>query len=936
VKRLLWFAALFLAGLGVLLWFESRRTRGGSSLASTPSTSSSEFVAPQDVPSGPSGNFETDLFDDADPALRRKRWNLKFESLSFDATGSAFRAARTRLLGYGDETTEPIAELVAQSSRIPSTVGARPGLYELGREVALRDVDARLQHAGELGSLRLRAAELEGNLDEQEFRSAGTSRIDGEGLACTGTGLHMSLLHSRLSYASKGRIELTAGPQRVYVLTSVGMLEIEAAPKEAGGLLTVRAHDGATLSAPQSGTAGATATQLEGEVLTVIAVPRTDGSLEIQQLFAEGGTRVRGGDWSAEGERTNVVLGPDGALRSLRIEGAPTARLPLSDPRLGRAPTEAVWSGQGPLEVSRLEPLEISMRGPTRVEIAGHTLKAEHEIRARMPGPAGGSRILEASGSVAMESNGWRMEAPALRATVREPSAGQFELTAVTEGTTQLQPIEAVQPQHSMRADGGLELVASERQWKLTRARGARVHWEGPTTLEAQATEILDFDPAGPSFRAEGSFLLVSGTTTASGVRAKVRGPEHATVEGTPEEPALLERPGERISALFVERDGDVLRARGQIDALSTLDDARRAVQADELELRRSEGVDADGTRWRGFDLESRGSVRASLVDARGSADLVCSSLVAQSLVRLPADAHVLGSVEQRSTSFEARGVVQSRFALGDEVWELSCGRVTGAGTLSGPPEALRDEASRGDALRDSRLDAYDGVAFARLGSAPLRGRAEHLALVGSDRALLEPRPGELVHAEGLLSATEPRAIKLQAALLSLEGTRWRAVEPELWISALAADGAFATQADSPDLLLLRADELAYEPPLVELSGDAHVRGTSTRGEPFEVRAGNLRFELADSPDSMARRVRGLSATEGFSLGFGEALAAMGDALEMRRGAGQLYMTGNPVRLRWIGVEFASPWIEVDLFLRALRTGKFSASPTRAKQERAP
>jgi hypothetical protein len=936
VKRLLWFAALFLAGLGVLLWFENRRTRGGSGLGSTPSTGASEFVAPQDVPSGPSGNFETDLFDDADPALRRKRWNLKFESLSFDDAGSAFRAGRTRLLGFGDETTEPIAELVAQSSRIPSTVGTRPGLYELGREVALRDVDARLQHAGALGSLRLRAAELEGKLDEQEFRSAGTSRIDGDGLACTGTGLHMSLLRSRLSFASKGRIELTTGPQRVYVLTSVGAMEIEAAPKEAGGLLTVRAHDGATLSAPQGGTAGGRATELEGALLTVIAVPLADGSLEIQQLFAEGGTRVRSGDWSAEGERTNVVLGPDGTLRSLRIEGVPTARLPLSDPRIGRTPTEAIWSGQGPLEVSRLEPLEIAMRGPTRVEIAGHTLEAEREIRARMPELAGGPRILDASGSVALESNGWRMEAPTLCATVREPLAGQFVLTAATEGATQLHPLDASQPGRWMRSEGGVELVASEQQWKLTRARGARVHWEGLTTLEAQATEILDFDPAGPSFRAEGSFLLVSGTTTASGVRAKVRDAEHATVEGTPEEPALLERPGERISALYVERDGDVLRARGAIDALSTLDGARRAVQADELELRRSEGVDPDGTRWRGFDLDSRGSVRASLQDERGSADLVCSSLVAQSLVRLPADAQALGPVEQRSTSFEARGVVQSRFAVADDVWELSCGRVTGAGTLSGPPDALRDPASREDALRDSRLDAYDGVAFARLGAAPLRGRAEHLALVGSDRALLEPRPGELVHAEGLLSATEPRAIKLQAALLALEGTRWRAVEPELWISALAADGAFALQADSPDLLWLRASELAYDPPLVELSGDAHVRGTSTRGEPFAVRSGNLHFELADAPDSLARRIRGLSATDGFALSFGETLAATGQDLELRRGAGQLYMTGEPVRLRWIGVEFASPWIEIDLFLRALRTGKFSASPTQAEQERAP
>jgi hypothetical protein len=129
---------------------------------------------------------------------------------------------------------------------------------------------------------------------------------------------------------------------------------------------------------------------------------------------------------------------------------------------------------------------------------------------------------------------------------------------------------------------------------------------------------------------------------------------------------------------------------------------------------------------------------------------------------------------------------------------------------------------------------------------------------------------------------------------------------------------------------------LAYDPPLVELSGDAHVRGTSTRGEPFAVRSGNLHFELADAPDSLARRIRGLSATDGFALSFGETLAATGQDLELRRGAGQLYMTGEPVRLRWIGVEFASPWIEIDLFLRALRTGKFSASPTQAEQERAP
>ncbi|TAJ24896.1 MAG: hypothetical protein EPO68_00780 [Planctomycetota bacterium] len=934
MKRLVWFAALFMAGLGVLLWFELRRSRGPGKTAAHTSESASEFVPPIDVPSGPSGNFETDVFDDRDPAVRRKRWTVKFEALSYDAADSAFRAGRTHLLGFGDAGSEPIAELVAQSSRIPSTVGARPGMYELGKQVVLRDVDARLENAGVLGALHLVAAELEGKLDEQEFWSKGTARIDGDGLSCNGTGPHVWLADSRLTFASRASIELSAGPDHKIVLTCDGPLEVSAAPPEQGGLLTVRARDGARLTS-NTRKPGQESIVLEGDLLTVLAVPRPDGSLALQQLLAEGKTAVSRGGWRADGERATVVLGSDGLPRSLRIEGSPTARLPLSDPRLGEKPVDATWSGTGPLEAVALEPLELVMNGPTRVDVLGRSLSAQREIRASMPAKPGDPRRLRADGAVVLESDGWSLEAPSLDTAIRELERGVFELDARTDGATLLRPLGEEPPTRWMRAEGGAQLVASERGWTLPLARSVRMHWEDVPSFDAQATEIRDFDPRGPSFRADGSFLLTSGETTATGTRAVVRDATHATVEGSPDAPAVLERPGERISAQFVERDGDVLRARGEIDALAESDGARRTVLADSLEVRHAEGRNADGSTWRSVDLDSRGSVRASLVDERGSADIVCSSLLAHAVVTTGPSGPDR-SLDHRTTTFEASGVVQSRFTFGPDTWELSCGRVTGTGASSGAVGKLDDPLVRAAALRDTRVDAYDGVAFARLGAAPLRGRAGHVAIVGAESAVLEPDPGELIHAEGLLQSSTPRVFKVEARALTLDGKRWSASHPQMWISALAPGGGFAVDPASPDLLRLRADDIVYDAPLVELSGAAEVHGTTTRGEPFDVTAGSLRFALADTPDALARRIQGLAAKGGFALHFGEILAASGEELELRRGPGALRMTGDPVRLRWHGVEFASPWIELDLVLRALRTGKFTSQLVVPAAERRP
>lgn len=935
MKRLLWFAALFVAGLGVLLWFELHRTRGSGTPSAGASSSSDSFVPPTDLPSGPSGKFETDIFDDRDPAVRRKRWTIKFDDLSYDAESGAFRAGRTKLLGFGDATSEPIAELDAQSSRIPSTVGARPGMYELGKQVALRDVDARLDQAGALGSLHLVAAELEGRLDAQEFWSAGTARIDGDGLSCSGTALHAWLLgESRLTFASRASVELDTGPDHKLVLTCDGPLEISAAPPEQGGLLTVRARDGARLTS-NSRKPGRESIVLEGALLTVLATPRPDGSLALQQLFAEGSTSVARGGWRAEGERATVALGADGQPRSLRIEGAPTARLPLSDPRLGEQPVDATWSGTGPLEAVQLEPLELVMQGPTRVEVLGRSLSAQRAIRAFVPEEPAAARRLVAEGEVELASDGWSLEAPGLDTTVRKLENGEFELDASTDGATLLRPTGDADPKRWMRAEGGVRLVASERGWRVPLAKSARVHWDDAQAFDAQATEIRDFDPSGPSFRADGSFLLTSGDATATGVRAIVRDATHATIEGSPDAPAVLERPGERISALFVERDGDVLRARGEIDAFAEAGDARRSVRADTLEVRHAAGANADGSTWRSVDLDARGSVTTSLVDARGSADIVCAALLAHAVVTT-APPGAARAADQRATTFEASGVVQSRFAFGPDTWELACGRVTGSSATDGTEHDLHDPLARTEALRDTRVDAYDGVSFARLGAAPLRGRAGHVAIVGAESALLEPDPGQRIHAEGLLASATSRAFKVDADRLSLERSRWTAVKPEMWISAPTPDGGFAIDPASPDLLWLRADDIVYDAPLVELTGAARVRGTTTRGERFDVAAGSLRFALADTPDSLARRVQGLAANGGFSLHYGEILDAEGDELELRRGPGSLRMTGNPVRLSWLGVEFTSPWVEIDLLLRALRTGKFTSRPAPPAPEQRP
>lgn len=939
MKRVLWFAALFVAGLGVLLWFELRRTRGTGAASTRTTASPSEFVAPSDVPSGPSGNFETDIYDDRDPAVRRKRWSVRFKQLSYDAADGAFRAGRTELDGFGDSAAAPQSRLVAASSRIPSTHGDRPGMYEIGNEVSLRDVDARIERSGSLGALRLVASELEGKLDDQEFWSAGTARVEGDRLSCSGTGPHLWLARtdtaeSRLTFASRASVEIAAGPDHKVVLTCDGPLDVTSAPPEQGGLLTVRARDGARLTS-NTRRPGQEPIVLEGALLTVLAVPHPDGSLSLQQLLAEGSTRASRGGWRAEGERTTVVLGPDGQPRSLRIDGAPTARLPLSDPRLGEEPVEAIWSGVGPLEATRLEPLELVMNGPTRIEVLGRALVAQREIRAALPERPGEPRQLRADGAVVLESDGWSLEAPSLDATVREVTRGAFELDARTDGVTLLRPLGEEPPKRWMRAEGGAELVARESSWSLPLARSAHLHWEGERVLDAQATEIRDFDPRGPSFRAEGSFLLVSGDATATGARAVVRDAEHATVEGTPEAPAVLERPGERISAQFVERDGDVLRARGNIDALSESAGTRRTVLADSLEVRHAHGQNADGSTWHSVDLDSRGSVHASLVDERGSADIVCSSLVAHA-TQTTGPPGPDRSLDQRATTFEASGVVQSRFEVGPDMWELACGRISGSGTSSGALGGLRDPAARAAALRDSRLDAYDGVAFARLGAAPVRGRAGHVALVGTDSARLEPEPGQRIHAEGLLVASTTRAFHVDALALSLSGTRWTASHPEMWIAAPAPDGGFSIDAASPDLLWVRADDAVYEAPLVELSGSAQVRGTTARGESFDVAAGSLRFALADTPDSLARRIQGLSAQGGFALRYGGLLEANGQELELRRGPGALRMTGDPVRLRWLGVQFESPWVELDLVLRALRTGKFKSQLIKPVAEQQP
>jgi hypothetical protein len=947
MKRVLWFLALFVTGLCVLFWFESKR-KGGSAVPLISSGAPAEGPSPGSVPEGPSGHFTFVRYDESDPALRRRLWNLDFEELAYDAQSSEFEAARSRLERFDPLTGEAVANLVARSSRMPSAHGARPGAYELGSKITLRSVEAELLQAGTLSPLHLSAAELSGDLDQQAFWTPGRATIRGTGLDSSGLGMRIEMAQSKLKYDSRARVRLEFGAHDALELSSEGPLEVTSASKQDGGMLTVVASGRAQLSssrmtganAQRPGALAAGAFEnvvLAGERVTVIAVPGADGALVLQQVHGEGAASLARGAWRADGERANVVFGPTGDPLELRVEGAPVVHLPLQGTQLAPG-AEALWSGAGPLVASGEDPVVLTMAGPTRVVVLKHELRAQTELRAYLPKRAGEPRRLVAVGAVALTSNGWEFGAPELEAVFREPTPGVLTVDAQTRGSTLLRPLAADSQGRWMRAQQGARLSVTGSNWTLPSARGAEVHWTGAQPLEAHAAEILDFDPAGPSFRAEGSFVLVSGDVTASGLRATVRDLDHAFVEGTLDSPALIERPGDRISALYVERDGETLRARGNIDALREGDGLRQSVLADELEVRRSEQRESDGSLTRHYEMESRGSVRASLTDDRSSADIVCASLSAIADMIEPAPPATEHDV-QRATSFEALGVVQSRLQVGDDVWELACGRLAGSALavgawrkvhvpLTAVPEIEVPESSAVDATPlEARLDAWDGVSFSRLGPVPLRGRAEHLVLVGPAHAELEAKPGERVHAEGLLSSSATRAFRIDAAALTFDGGQWRAVEPELWVYAPSADGAAVLRPEDPDLLWMRADDIRYLAPLLNLEGDAQIRGTATPGERFDIAAERLRFVLADTPDTLVRRIQGLTASGGFRMHYGAILSATGEELVLERGPASLRMTGRPVHVDWLGVAFSSAWVEIDLLLRALRTGPFAARP---------
>ena len=186
-------------------------------------------------------------------------------------------------------------------------------------------------------------------------------------------------------------------------------------------------------------------------------------------------------------------------------------------------------------------------------------------------------------------------------------------------------------------------------------------------------------------------------------------------------------------------------------------------------------------------------------------------------------------------------------------------------------------------------------------------------ALILADQDSMVSLSGEL--------PSSARPFQMQAQEIRLEAGRLVAREPDIHV--LSMDGG-----QGPGIRAV-AEQMVSSESWLEFSGSVDVRGVTDGEIPWELNAGEVRFESSTASASPKTTVTGLTASRGVVLSLPERqMRAVGESLQAGRLTGLMRLEGAPAKIESADLVHEADWIEFDVNLGfVVASGKGKVRP---------
>ncbi|HVS17146.1 MAG TPA: hypothetical protein VMT18_01005, partial [Planctomycetota bacterium] len=888
MKRVLFVTlAVFLVGLGVLLWID--RTPGDvlplpepPVRGPSPEAGQGEVVeVPDDegrvtqvTSSGPLS--VTDVY--ADTGVRRYR--LTAEDHRSLGEGAA-DLERLRISLYDTDGVTLLRDLQAARGRVtfefvdgrPRISEAVPGTFE--------DVTVTLAGISRFAPVTLEVPEVTVEFARQVLRSERDVLVTGRGLRATGSGLFAEGERGSLQIERSPEVTLEFEDGTQATLVAAGPLSLENRPDLGPEVAAVRAQNGATLTL-----SGGEPLSMRAQEVRLIG--RTGADYEgfaPERVEAEGTVELERTEGRFLGDRGLVTFTDDGRPRRGELRGSPRAFLELhgvgfegrervQDPS-ARLPIEA--RGRELLTVDFGAGLRFELDGPATVTLP--SLATELVAQRRITGirdPSGGYDTVTAEGGVTVISPTETLRAETVDVEALGGGNAEVYARATTRGPTHAQGVlEQAGERFALDAEGGLVYVRTARGFSVPRASEVTLDVLGPDTFRAGAREVRDLDGLRRTFVAEGEVWYEGAQGRARGERLDVEGPRQAVLTGTDTVPARFTLPQGELEALRVEVDGQRLHAEGQVEVDVAQDGVRLLLSSRWLELDegRTQGGGLEGSDWR---LDAGGEVHAVL--------------------------------EEPAARREIRADLLSLRA--DE---------------GAPPDAPDGQARR---LVPISLEAVGHVVADTFAGFAVHAEGERLFFDAQRNALLTPADGERVR----VVADDPVRglhLELDADAVEYGLERLVALRPELTVDGLDLPVLGGKVPNDEPRLTAVAGRMSLDRGSMLLSEGAYVARVSPLAQGWSLDADQILMTGDPERGSTPRTGAGLPldgpfdelyAWGGFVASGAEGLQARGERLAVSGPTDRITITGAPATVIGNGVVWNSDWFELDGSTRSIRS----------------
>jgi hypothetical protein len=931
MRKLVVFLLAFAAGLGFLLWRQSRMAPPPAPPAPTePETRPFTEVEVKQGEDGKGQAVGVLLDGPLDFAERvqvdgEPRRALVLRSSDVDS----LEGGSYLLKDLAVDLYDPQVGLVRATLRAPratvvlAVVDGVPALAP-SNPVELEQPSAVILRGSPVTPLKVESSRLSWLPGEDLYRTD-------EAVVATGAGLR----GSGIGFEARGQgatIELKRAVSIAFELEDGGVATLSSGATAGVVLRSVERDGGELLQLVASGgarlvLAGGRAIAIEGETITIVGRPGDeDRPFQLLSAVAERGVVAEHLGDTLRADRAEFAFRPDnglsrgelvgsvelesrgdklrseiavfefseaGLLARAEFSGSPRGELALG--RVGDAAEargeRAVLDGLGPLVVSRGAEDRMTIAGPASLELrqSGIVLKARESLSAQAA-LDGASGRLEAIGEVRLVRGADELAGERVELDYRAAPGGARLFAYRSLGSTRLAATTRSGAPFRATASSGVRGRLEGARFLVDEARDVRIEHGAAAEFVAEARLVEDFDAAGASFRASGDVRIAAPQGSGFAQEARVAGQDRVELFGTPEAPARWS------NAANDARGG--WRATAQ--ALSIAADPRR--------------------------LEAKGAVVARVEAEGAELDLSSGSFV----VELGAEAPTRPVVVVAESSVHAV-LVQA----GDKV-VLDGEYLRADGELS----LVREEATRPDGTRavverevasGVEVLARTKVRVSWLGDAAFSGEGDRFWMHKDGRMRLDAAPGERLSVAGRLAgtaldydatatwlerSTAPASLELAAPLLLLRDGPPRRADA----TVLRKLQAGRLKVDSTSILLEGAVASGAPGQPEWEAGSTRLEGWDEEGREWRVQAGSIRLrgDFRDARRLEAEDIQSLVAQGGFRADFGDSLSATGDRLDGV--PGRLRFEGRPALMRLEDSEWESEWIQYDLVNLLLST----------------